>query len=147
VPERLSPADAVARLEASDTLGIPLRTGQPPRFIEALAGRDDWVDLRIYGALLLVWSDAFKHPHVHFLSGFFGPVERALREAGANLSFSDGDTLQTGIGTIPSAIVERLAEADGGDYGVHLRDRRRARLADRALVRRRRGDHHPAPPG
>ena len=236
MPERHSPAEAVARLEATDTLGIPLGTGQPPRFIEALAERDDWLDLRIYGALLLVWSEAFKHPNVHYLSGFFGPVERALRDAGANLSFApadfrrfeplleqqaprvmatvaappdgdgwcslslhaggtlrelgraaadrgrllvvevcekfprtcglppehrhavhldeidiliesdaepfalpdaepgevdeaiaaharrfipDGATLQTGIGTIPSAIVGRLADGDGGDYGVH----------------------------
>jgi acyl-CoA hydrolase len=236
VPERLSPADAVGRLEATDTLGIPLGTGQPPRLIEALAGREDWLNLRIYGGLLLVWSEAFKHPNVHYLSGFFGPVERALRDADANLSFApadfrrfaplleqqaprvmataaappddagwcslslhagatggelsragadtarllivevaekfprtfglppehrhaihvdeidvliesdaepfvlpdaepgeideaiaaharrfipDGATLQTGIGTIPSAIVGRLADGDGGDYGVH----------------------------
>ncbi len=204
----------------------------------ALGERDDWTDLRIYGALLLAWSEAFKHPHVHYLSGFFGPVERALRDQGANISFApadfrrfeplleqqaprvmatvaraagrrglvqplaarrrhaaraacragadpgrgcwwsrprrgsrvrsasppeyphaihvdaidvlvesdaepfvlpepepgetdaaiaaharrfiaDGSTLQTGIGTIPSAIVGRLADGEGGDYGVH----------------------------
>jgi acyl-CoA hydrolase len=236
MPETLSAADAAARLEAVDSLGIPLGTGQPPAFLEALGGRDDWQDLRIYGALLLAWSEAFKHPNVHYLSGFFGPVERSLRDAGANISFvpadfrrfeplleaqaprvmatvaappdedgwcslslhaggtvkeleragadpqrvlvvevspkfprtmglapeyrhalhldqidilvesekepfplpdpdpgdadeaiaaharkfiPDGATLQTGIGTIPSAIVGRLAEGDGGDYGVH----------------------------
>jgi acyl-CoA hydrolase len=236
MPEELSPADAVAQLEPADTLGIPLGTGQPPAFVAALGERDDWEDLRIYGALLLAWSEAFKHPNVHYLSGFFGPVERALRDQGANLSFvpadfrrfaplleeqtprvmatvaappdesgwcslslhcggtyaelgraaadpdrllvvevserfprtrglppehrhaihvdqidvlvrseaepfalpepepgdvdeaiaeharrfiPDGATLQTGIGGIPSAIVGRLAEGDGGDYGVH----------------------------
>ena len=65
---------------ASDTLGIPLGTGQPPAFMAALGERDDWTDLRIYGALLLAWSEAFKHPNVHYLSGFFGPVERSLRD-------------------------------------------------------------------
>jgi acyl-CoA hydrolase len=236
MPDKLTAADAAARLEPADTLGIPLGTGQPPAFLEALGGRDDWQDLRIYGALLLAWSEAFKHPNVHYLSGFFGPVERSLRDAGANISFvpadfrrfeplleaqaprvmatvaappdadgwcslslhaggtvkeleragadsqrllvvevspkfprtmglppeyrhalhldridvliesekepfplpdpepgdtdeaiaaharefiPDGATLQTGIGTIPSAIVGRLAEGDGGDYGVH----------------------------
>jgi acyl-CoA hydrolase len=236
VPETLSAHEAAARLNAADTLGIPLGTGQPPAFLEALGARDDWTDLRIYGALLLAWSEAFKHPNVHYLSGFFGPVERALRDQGANLSFvpadfrrfeplleaqaprvmatvaappdsegrcslslhaggtakelrragadpdrllvvevspafphtyglppehphslsldeidvlveseakpfalvdpapkgtdeaiasharafiPDGATLQTGIGAIPSAIVGRLAEGDGGDYGVH----------------------------
>jgi acyl-CoA hydrolase len=236
VPERLTAEQAAGRLRPTDTLGIPLGTGQPPAFLEALGKRDDWRDLRIYGALLLAWSDAFKHPSVHYLSGFFGPVERALRDQGANLSFvpadfrrfeplleaqaprvmatvaappdadgwcslslhaggtvkelqraaanpervliaevspafprtyglppehrhalsldeidilveseakpfalvdpepaetdeaiagharafiPDGATLQTGIGAIPSAIVGRLADGDGGDYGVH----------------------------
>lgn len=32
---------------------------------------------------------------------------------------SDGCTLQTGIGAVPSLIIGRLAEGDGGDYGVH----------------------------
>jgi acyl-CoA hydrolase len=234
--EELTPAEASARLEPADTLGIPLGTGQPPAFMAALGERDDWTDLRIYGALLLTWSEAFTHPNVHYLSGFFGPVERSLRDAGANISFApadfrrfeplleqqaprvmataaappdeagwcslslhaggtvkelaragadpqrllvvevspnfprtvglppehlhaihvdqidvlvaseaepfalpepepseideaiakhagrfipDGATLQTGIGTIPSAIVGRLADGDGGDYGVH----------------------------
>ncbi len=57
----------------------------------ALGERDDWTDLRIYGALLLAWSEAFRHPNVHYLSGFFGPVERALRDAGANISFAPAD--------------------------------------------------------
>jgi acyl-CoA hydrolase len=234
--EQLTPAEAAARLRPDDTLAIPLGPGQPPAFMAALGERDDWRNLRIYGALLLAWSEAFKHPGVHYLSGFFGPVERALRDQGANISFApadfrrfeplleqqaprvmatvaappdehgwcslslhaggtireltragadpervlvvevsprfprtsglgpehrhaihadaidllvgseaepfalpepepaetdeaiaaharrfipDGATLQTGIGTIPSAIVGRLAGGDGGDYGVH----------------------------
>ena len=232
----LTPQEAVARLQAADTLGLPLGTGQPPAFCAALGERQDWADLRISGALLLAWSEAYRHPNVHYLSGFFGPVERALRDQGANIGFApadfrrfaplleqqaprvmatvatppdadgwcslslhaggtltelrragadtkrllvvetssrfprtrgmppehrhalhveeidvvvesdaepfalpepeassldeaiaaharhyipDGATLQTGIGAIPSAIVGRLADEDGGDYGVH----------------------------
>jgi acyl-CoA hydrolase len=91
VPETLSPDAAAARLEPTDTLGIPLGTGQPPAFLEALGRRDDWRDLRIGGALLLAWSEAFKHPNVHYLSGFFGPIERALRDQDANISFAPAD--------------------------------------------------------
>ena len=232
----ISAAEAAARLRARDTLAIPLGPGQPPAFMAALGDRDDWEELRIGGALLLAWSEAYTHAGVHILSGFWGPVERALRDQGANISFApadfrrfaplleqqrprvmatvatppdedgwcslslhaggtyaelyraaadpdrllvvevserfprtrglppehrhavriddvdvliesaaepfalpeaepgdtdeaiaaharrfipDGATLQTGIGTIPSAIVARLAEGDGGDYGVH----------------------------
>jgi acyl-CoA hydrolase len=234
--EHLTADEAAARLLPTDTLAIPLGPGQPPAFLEALGRRDDWRELRIGGALLLAWSEAFKHPNVHYLSGFFGPLERTLRDQGANIGFApadfrrfaplleqqnprvmatvaappdeagwcslslhaggtfaelgragadpdrllvvevserfprtrglppehrhavhvdqidilveseavpfallepepgpideaigaharafipEGATLQTGIGTVPSAIVGRLAEGDGGDYGVH----------------------------
>ena len=234
--ERLSIEQAVERFDARDTLGIPLGPGQPAGLMKALGERKDWQDLRVYGALLLVGTELFNHPKVHYLSGFFGLIERALRDAGANISFvpadfrrfaplleeqaprvmataaatpdgegfcslslhaggtatemkraaadperllivetsprfphtsgippdyvhalhvdeidilvesdaapfpvvdpppgeaeiaiaehargfvEDGDTLQTGIGAIPSTIAGLLAESDGGDYGVH----------------------------
>ena len=79
------------QLEPADTLGIPLGPGQPPEFLQALGRRDDWENLRIYGALLAVGSDVFNHPKVHYLSGFFGPLERMLRDAGANIGFAPAD--------------------------------------------------------
>lgn len=87
----ITAAEAVARLEPADSLGLPLGPGQPPAFMAALGERDDWTDLRIYGALLLAWSEAYKHPNAHYLSGFFGPVERALRDQGANIGFVPAD--------------------------------------------------------
>ena len=91
MPQALTADEAVARLHPTDTLAIPLGTGQPPAFVEALGRRDDWEELRIGGALLLAWSEAYKHPNVHILSGFFGPLERALRDQGANISFAPAD--------------------------------------------------------
>src|SRR5215212_3994246 len=87
----LEPRQAAARVEAADTLGIPLGTGQPAAFLQALGERDDWTELRVYGALLLVGTELFNHPNVHYLSGFFGPLERGLRDAGANISFAPAD--------------------------------------------------------
>lgn len=87
----LEPRQAAARVEAADTLGIPLGTGQPAAFLQALGERDDWAELRVYGALLLVGTELFNHPNVHYLSGFFGPLERGLRDAGANISFAPAD--------------------------------------------------------
>jgi acyl-CoA hydrolase len=89
--ETLTAAEAAARFETTDTLGIPLGPGQPPALMEALGKRTDWEDLRVYGALLLVGTELFNHPNVHYLSGFFGPFERALRDAGANISFVPAD--------------------------------------------------------
>ncbi len=79
------------RGEPTDTLGIPLGPGQPPALMEALGKRDDWEDLRVYGALLLVGTELFNHSNVHYLSGFFGPIERALRDSGANIGFAPAD--------------------------------------------------------
>ena len=88
---RLTAAEAAEEIRVTDTVGLPLGPGQPAAFVEALGGRDDWVDLRLYGALLTVFSDVFAHPNVHYLSGFFGPLERLLRDSGANLSFAPAD--------------------------------------------------------
>jgi acyl-CoA hydrolase len=89
--ETLTPAEAASRVLPQDTLGIPLATGQPPGFLAALGERDDWQDLKVYGALLGVGTNLFNHKNVHYLSGFFGPFERALRDQGANISFAAAD--------------------------------------------------------
>ena len=124
MPDPITPQQAAARLEPADTLGIPLGTGQPPAFMAALGERDDWTDLRIYGALLLAWSEAFKHPNVHYLSGFFGPVERSLRDAGANISFAPADFRRFDAAA-------RAAGAAGDGDGRRAARRRRAGAASR----------------
>lgn len=83
--------DAVARILPTDEIGFPLGPGQPGSFMHALATRDDWVDLRLYGALLIDLYEIFTKPGVTYLSGFFGPAERFLRDAGAVIEFVPGD--------------------------------------------------------
>jgi acyl-CoA hydrolase len=82
---------AAALVRPDDTLGLPLGPGQPPSFLAALGERDDWTNLRVYGALLAVGTELFNRGGVHMLSGFFGPFERALRDAGAGISFVPAD--------------------------------------------------------
>ena len=91
MPVELTAEDAAARLETADTLGIPLGPGQPPAFLRALGEREDWTDLRVYGALLAVGTDLFSRAGVHYLSGFFGPLERGLRDSGVNIEFTPAD--------------------------------------------------------
>ncbi|MCV7368140.1 4-hydroxybutyrate CoA-transferase [Mycolicibacterium duvalii] len=91
MPEELSADAAAARLDTSDSLGMPLGPGQPPAFLRALGERTDWTDLRVYGALLAVGTELFGRPGVHYLSGFYGPLERALRETGAGIDFVPAD--------------------------------------------------------
>lgn len=89
--EHLSATEAAARIRTVDTIGMPLGPGQPPALLDALGARTDWEDLRVGGALLTVLTDLFSHPNVHYLSGFYGPLERLLRDSGANISFAPAD--------------------------------------------------------
>ena len=91
MPEELTAEQAAALLKTADTLGMPLGPGQPPALLRALGEREDWTDLRVYGALLAVETELFSQNGVHYLSGFFGPFERALRDAGANVEFTPAD--------------------------------------------------------
>ncbi len=91
MPTELTAEQAAARLKSVDTLGIPLGPGQPPAFLRALGEREDWTDLRVYGALLAVLTELFNHKGVHYLSGFYGPLDRALRDSGADVEFMPAD--------------------------------------------------------
>lgn len=91
MPQEMTAEQAAARLHHADTLGIPLGPGQPPAFLRALGEREDWTDLRVYGALLAVGTELFSRPGVHYLSGFYGPLERALRNVGADIEFAPAD--------------------------------------------------------
>ncbi|WP_326544825.1 acetyl-CoA hydrolase/transferase C-terminal domain-containing protein [Mycolicibacterium sp. ND9-15] len=91
MPTELTAEQAAALLGTDDTLGIPLGPGQPPAVLRALGQREDWTDLRVYGALLAVGTELFARPGVHYLSGFYGPLERALRDAGADVEFAPAD--------------------------------------------------------
>ena len=90
-PHPCTAAQAVERLEPTDTLAVPLGPGQPKAFLHALAQRDDWLDLEIFGALLTDLFPIFAKPGVRMRSGFFGPVERALRAAGHDVVFVPAD--------------------------------------------------------
>src|SRR4051794_6152147 len=83
--------EAAALLRPTDSLGLPLGPTQPAALLHALSARDDWEELRIYGGLVTVLAEVFSHPKVHYLSGFFGPIERLLRDSGANIGFAPAD--------------------------------------------------------
>ncbi len=88
---RMTPDEAALRLRPADTLGMPHGPGQPQAFLEALGRRTDWTDLRIFGAALQSAGGLFTQPGVHYLSMFYDPAERLLRDSGANVSFAPMD--------------------------------------------------------
>jgi len=84
-------ADAVAAIRPSDSLAVPLGPGVPGGFLHALGARDDFADLQVFGALLPDLYELFTRGGVHYRSGFFGPAERFLRDAGASIDFIPAD--------------------------------------------------------
>jgi len=82
---------AVAAVRPRDRLAIPLGPGQPGAFLHALADRDDFEELEVFGALLTDLYAVFTKPGVRMLSGFYGPAERFLRDSGANVEFIPSD--------------------------------------------------------
>jgi hypothetical protein len=90
-PTLLTPDEAAARLEPRDSLGIPLGPGQPSAFLHALGAREDWIELTVFGALLVDLYEVFLKPGVRYLSGFYGPAERFLVASGGRVEFVPAD--------------------------------------------------------
>lgn len=82
---------AVGLVGCIDTLAVPLGPGVPGGFLHALGERDDFSDLRVFGALLPDLYQLFMRKGVHLRSGFFGPAERFLRDAGAAIDYVPAD--------------------------------------------------------
>jgi acyl-CoA hydrolase len=89
--KRRRPDEAAALVQPKDSLAVPLGPGQPTAFLHALGERDDWQALQIYGALALAPFKLFTRRGVTYLSGFYGPVERGLEQAGYDVRFVVAD--------------------------------------------------------
>lgn len=101
--ERLTPEQAAALLHTTDVLGVPLGPGHPGGFLHALGARTDWVDLTVTGALLTDFYELFGRPGVRFLSGFYGPLERLMRDQGGAIEFVPADFRRFG------PLIERIS--------------------------------------
>ena len=108
--------EAVALVRPTDTLAVPLGPGVPGGFLHALGERDDFVDLRVFGALLPDLYALFTRAGVHYRSGFFGPAERFLRDSGAIIDFVPADFRRFG------PILERLKPRVLATAGAPPRD-------------------------
>lgn len=86
-----SAREAAALIRPRDAVNLGFGPAQPCTMLEALSERDDWEDLRFFAGLLVQVHPVFTRPGVHLISGFFGPAERALRDAGHDVSFVPGD--------------------------------------------------------
>lgn len=85
------PSEAAALVRDCDVLGIPLGPGHPNAFLHALGKREAFDDLVVTGALLTDFYELFDRPGVRYVSGFYGPIERMLADAGGAVEFVPAD--------------------------------------------------------
>src|SRR5438046_3366184 len=84
--------EAAAQLvQPRDSLLCGFVAGQPVGFLEALGARTDLEDVALYTGLLTQPFALLKNPGVRVVSGFFGPIERMARAAGARVSYLPAD--------------------------------------------------------
>ena len=83
--------DAVALVRSRDSVAVPLGPGQPAAFLHALGERESFDELTVFGALFIDLFPLFTRPGVRLSSGFFGPVERGLVQAGFDVQFVPAD--------------------------------------------------------
>lgn len=87
----LSATEAAALVRPGDTVACGFVSAQPTGILEALGARDDLADVTLYTGLLGAPYAFLQRPGVRVLSGFFGPVERMARAAGAAVEYVAAD--------------------------------------------------------
>lgn len=91
--KRRTLAEAAALVEPADTIAVPIATGQPTAFLNALGERNDFTDLLVFSALFIQPYALLQKPGVRVISGFFGPIERMFKAAGARIDYLPADFL------------------------------------------------------
>src|SRR5438477_3075782 len=89
--QKLDPEGAARLVQPRDTVLCGFVAGQPVGFLDALGARTDLEDVALYTGLLTQPFALLKNPGVRVVSGFFGPIERMARAAGARVSYLPAD--------------------------------------------------------
>lgn len=105
----------------TDTLAVPLATGQPMALMNALGFSTDWKRLEIFTGLLGFPYPILTHPNVHVTSGYYGPIERYLNEQGSNMEYLPANFSgfeYYALKTKPRIIVATLSAPDKEGYAT-----------------------------
>lgn len=90
-PQKITLEEAVSLFGETDTLAVPLATGQPMGLMQALGARGDFKRLEIFSGLMSFPYPLLSQPGVHLTSGYYGPIERYLNESGAAVDYLPSD--------------------------------------------------------
>jgi acyl-CoA hydrolase len=123
--QKLALEDAARLVRPRDVVACGFVAGQPVGLLEALGARADLEDIVLYTGILLRPYTLMQHPAVRVVSGFFGPIERMARAAGARVSYMPADFSgleRLALRTKPRVVlaVTSPPDADGWlSFGVH----------------------------
>ncbi|HJQ85183.1 MAG TPA: acetyl-CoA hydrolase/transferase C-terminal domain-containing protein [Candidatus Binatia bacterium] len=88
---RLTLEEAAGLVRPRDTVLCGFAAGQPVGILEALGARTDIEEVVVYTGLLIRPFTMLTRPGIRVVSGFFGPIERAARAAGAAVEYLPAD--------------------------------------------------------
>ena len=120
-----TPRQVVDMLRRDETMAIPIATGQPAAFLAALGEREDWNGAMVFSGLLIEPYSFLQRPGIDFVSGFFGPIERAMIAAGASIDYLPADFLgweRYARALKPRVVVSAVAPIDDRgflSFGLH----------------------------
>lgn len=118
-------AEGAALIRPTDSVATGLATGQPQGLLDALGERADLVEVKLYTGLFVRPYSFLSNPHVHVVSGFFGPIERMARQSGASIEYLPADFIgleQSALRIAPRVVLAATTTADADGYlsfGVH----------------------------
>jgi acyl-CoA hydrolase len=121
----LSPREAAALVRPRDAVATGLGPGQTVGILRALGERTDLEDVALYTGIFVEPFALLQRPGVRVLSGFFGPVERALRSLGGRIEYVPADfhgLERLGLALEPRVVLAHTTppDADGWlSFGVH----------------------------
>jgi hypothetical protein len=85
-PRKMKLAEIAQLIRPRDSLICGFVAGQPVGLLEAIGVRTDLEEVVLYTGLLMRPFGFLQNPAVKVVSGFFGPIERMARSAGARVS-------------------------------------------------------------
>jgi acyl-CoA hydrolase len=121
----LSASEAAALVRPRDTVLTGLGPGQTVGILRALGERTDLEDVVLYTAILVEPFALLQQPGVRVMSGFFGPIERAMRSLGGRIEYLPADfhgLERLGLALAPRVVLAHTTppDADGWlSFGVH----------------------------
>src|SRR5690349_14302220 len=90
-PGKMKTAEAAQLIRPRDSLICGFVAGQPVGLLEAIGARTDLEEIVLYLGLLMRPYSFLQNPAFKVVSGFFGPIERMARSAGARVSYLPAD--------------------------------------------------------